>query len=83
MEGHSGLPEIAIGGTELPPAYRHAVGIGRIDAHRSFVGGITGDILARRVYIHLVANTVRRGDRRGGQIPAQPAGEDDYQGPPP
>src|SRR5260221_12634651 len=51
----AGLPEVAADTVELPPPNGHSPGVGRINAERRFICGVTDNVLPRGVHIHLVA----------------------------
>jgi len=63
-ESPAGLPKIAVGAVELPPAHSDAVWIRRVNAERGFVRGVAGYILAGRIHVDLVACAKSRGDLR-------------------
>ena len=74
--GHTGLPEIAVGGIKLSPAHGHAIGIGGINAKRRLVRRVANDVLIGGVDINLVARAVRSGKclrRQARYTPTQQA----------
>ena len=47
--GPAGLAKVGRDAVELPPADRHLVVVGRIDADRRLVSGVAGDVLTVRI----------------------------------
>src|SRR5262249_51487235 len=54
-KGIARLPEIAVRADKLPPTDSHAIRIGRVNAERRLVGGITHNVLAERSDVYLKA----------------------------